>query len=338
MSQRHAIGIISGGLDSLLAVRLVQRMGFEVTILHFVIGFEPRHLQGWIEHPDAEPTAAPAILATGAQVEVIDLRAETIHLLADPPHGFGGHCNPCIDCHAMMLRTAADRMAASGAAFVFTGEVLGQRPMSQNRQALATVAKQSGLGDRLVRPLSGRLLEETAPQREGLFQPEDLLDIRGRSRRRQKALAVEFGLTGYPTPAGGCLLTDPGFSVRLRDQFERREGRLLQIDDPLLLYVGRHLVLPSGVKLVVGRDHRENGVVARFAARGPLLEAIDHNGPTSLIEHPSSLADWLLAARLTARYGQGRAQPEVAIRIRHPDGSEQIVTVEPGEVAGTRLL
>ncbi len=334
----EAIGIVSGGLDSLLAVRLVQRMGIRVTALHFVIGFEPGHLNAWIDDPAAAPRPSDAILATGAEVEVHDIRADYMPLLAAPPHGYGGNCNPCVDCHAMMLAKAAQRMQATGARFVFSGEVLGQRPMSQNRQALGTVAVHSTLGDRLVRPLSGALLPATAPEREGVFSRDQLLDIQGRSRRRQKELAEELGVTDYPSPAGGCLLTDPQFSVRLEDLFERRPDRLLRVDDPLLLFVGRHIVLPDGSKAVIGRDHRENGVITRFAADGPLLEARDHSGPTALVEGDPSPADLQAAARLVGRYGKGRTEARVVVEVRHPTGEVDTLEVEPGDVAAARML
>lgn len=334
----RAIGIVSGGLDSLLAVRLIQRMGIRVSVLHFVIGFEPPHLNAWIDDPDTTLRPSDAILATGAEVEVHDIRTDYMPLLAAPPHGYGGNCNPCVDCHAMMLAKAKERMEATGASFVFSGEVLGQRPMSQNRQALGTVAVHSALGDRLVRPLSGALLPATAPEREGVFSRDQLLDIQGRTRRRQQELAVELGVTDYPSPAGGCLLTDPQFSVRLRDLFERRPDRLLRVDDPLLLFVGRHIVLPDGSKVVIGRDHRENGVITRFAANGPLLEARDHSGPTALVEGEPSAADIQAAARLVGRYGKGRTEARVAIQVRHPSGRVDTLEVEPGDVAAARML
>ena len=342
MSKRHAIGIVSGGLDSLLATKVVQRMGIDVTALHFVIGFEPRHLKNWFARPDDPPTPSQAMLDTGAQVEVLDIRKDYMPLLAAPPHGYGGNCNPCIDCHAMMLHMARKRMLETGAAFVFSGEVLGQRPMSQNRRSLDIVAAESALEDHLVRPLSGALLPTTAPEREGVFSRKDLLDIKGRSRKRQTELAREFKLSGYPSPAGGCLLTDPQFSSRLSDLFERRPDRILRIDDPLLLFVGRHIVLPDGAKLVVGRHHEENLVIERFADRGVGMVAEEVMGPMSLVEvdpaKPPSEADLLAAARLTARYGKGHDQSQVRVTLTSPDGSQRTIAVEPGEPEGRRIL
>jgi len=335
---RLAVGIASGGLDSLLAVKVVQRLGFEVLALHFVIGFESGHLRGLMARPGEPPRPPPALLATGARVEVQDVRAEYLPLLAAPPCGYGSQCNPCIDCHAFMLERAGRRMRELEAAFVFSGEVLGQRPMSQNAQSLVRVAERSALGDRLVRPLSGALLPPTAPEREGLFGREALLDISGRSRHRQQRLAEELGVRDYPTPAGGCLLTDPGYCVRLRDLFARRPGRLLAPDDPLLLFVGRHVLLPSGAKLVIGRREEENAVLARHAARGLVFEAAEHNGPTALLEGAPPEPDVEHAARLVARYGQGRTQARVAVRVAAPDGSARVLEVEPTTPEGCRVL
>ncbi len=324
-----AIGVVSGGLDSLLAVRLVESLGFAVRGLHFAIGFEAAHLRCWQADAEATPPPPPALAQTAARVEVCDIRDEFMELLADPAHGYGAGANPCIDCHAHMLALAGRRLEADGAAFVFTGEVLGQRPMSQNRQALDRIARISGLDDRLLRPLSGALLPPTAPERAGLLRRADLLGIQGRSRQRQFALAARWGLRDLPTPAGGCLLTDPRYAARVHDRLERRPGRRLLRDDPLLLSVGRHLVLPDDARAVVGRHQRDNAVIARFAPRGVLLEASAHAGPTTLIEGRPSAAALAEAARLTARYGQGRDRSRVEIAVRWPDGRSQKMSVEP---------
>jgi tRNA U34 2-thiouridine synthase MnmA/TrmU len=324
-----AIGVVSGGLDSLLAVRLVESLGFAVRGLHFAIGFEAEHLRCWQADPDATPPPPPALAQTAARIEVCDIRDAFMELLADPAHGYGAGANPCIDCHAHMLALAGRRLEAEGAAFVFTGEVLGQRPMSQNRQALDSIARISGLGERLLRPLSGALLPPSAAERAGLLRRADLLDIQGRSRQRQLALAARWGLQELPTPAGGCLLTDPYYAARVHDRLARRPGRRLLRDDPLLLSVGRHLVLPDDARAVVGRHQQDNAVIARFAPRGVLLEATAHAGPTTLVEGRPSAAALAEAARLTARYGQGRDQPRVEIAARWPDGSSRTLAVEP---------
>ena len=337
-NKHHAIGIISGGLDSLLAIKVIQHLNIQVTALHFVIGFEPGHLRFWMEHPDQPAVPPEAIEATGAKVLVMDIRKDIMQLLTAPPHGFGSHCNPCIDCHALMLQKAKRTMETHRANFVFSGEVLGQRPMSQNKQALDLVAKTSGLGGRLVRPLSGALLEPTIPEQEGLFAHDDLLDIQGRSRKRQLALANELGLHDFPAPAGGCLLTDPQFSIRLKDLFTRRSHRLLHPDDPILLFVGRHIVLPGGGKVVIGREEKENLVIERFAHAGLLLRAVDVPGPSSLVEGPCEEQDIVAAAELTARYGKGRTQAQVQIEILSPHGPVRSMQVKPNKATGCKIL
>ncbi|MBN2498374.1 MAG: hypothetical protein JXR96_27535 [Deltaproteobacteria bacterium] len=332
----RALGAVSGGLDSLLAVRLIQAMGIELQLLHFVTGFEPRQLRHELAGKAGTAEPPPELVALGAPVEVIDLRAELRSLLAAPPHGFGAQLNPCLDCKILMLRRARERMESSGADFVFTGDVLGQRPMSQRRQAMDRIDRCSGLQDRLLRPLSGALLPTALPEREGLYRREQLLDLQGRSRRRQEALAAELGVRDYPTPAGGCLLADPAYARRLRNLLERRSG-VLREDDPLLAYLGRHVLLRGGALAVIGRQHEENLAIARFADRGHLLEARDFNGPTALVEAPADSQDLIAAARLTARYGQGRERERVVVGLGGPEGRREI-DVQPGEPDGIGLL
>jgi len=334
----RAIGIVSGGLDSLLAIRLVQRMDFEVLALHFFCGFESTHLRGLMEHPDQSPLVPGPILQTGATCELIDLRTEFASVLARPRHGYGANLNPCIDCKILMLTNARKRMEREQAAFVFTGEVIGQRPMSQRRQALDLIAKESGLGDRLVRPLSGALLPKSAAEVAGQLQRDKMESIQGRTRTRQMELARELGVTNYPAPAGGCLLTDPAYAARAADLLERRTDRLVTPEDPLLLLVGRHLVLPRGAKAVIGRHHQENQVIERFASRGPLLEAQQISGPQTLVEGTPSSDDLDAAARLTARYGKGRTQTLVPVQVRFPDGGCTTLSVPPDPPPDCKML
>ena len=205
----RGLSLISGGLDSQLAVCVLQRAGAEVEGVSFETPFF---------RADAARKAAAAL---GVKLHVVDFTDDEIALIENPPHGFGGAMNPCIDCHATMIRRAGELMRKLGYDFVATGEVRGQRPMSQNAQSLLTVEKSSGMKGRLVRPLSAKLLEPTIPELEGLIDREKLLDISGRSRERQIALAAEFGITDYPSPAGGCKLTEEAFGRRLKDLMEQ---------------------------------------------------------------------------------------------------------------------
>jgi len=284
--------LISGGLDSQLAVRVLQNAGAEVEALCFETPFF------------SSQAARKAAAALGVPLTVVDFTEDEVALIENPPHGFGGAMNPCIDCHARMIRRAGARMAEAGFDFVATGEVMGQRPMSQNKQSLAVVARESGLEGRLIRPLSARLLEPTLPETEGLVDRTKLLDISGRSRERQIALAAEFGIVDYPSPAGGCKLTEEGYSRKLRDLLEH-EGlhtrRLLE-----LLRVGRHFRLPDGSALIMGRDANENAVLEAESARGTLFDCGDLPGPTSLLlDGGKSPADREMAQRITLSYAKG---------------------------------
>lgn len=329
-----AVGIVSGGLDSLLATRLVMGMGFEVLALHFVIGFEPTHLRR-----GTEVLSLPeAIVRTGAGCELVDVRQEFAKILARPKHGYGANLNPCIDCKIYMLSRAKEKMEEISAAFVFTGEVLGQRPMSQRIQPMQLIAKESGLGEFLVRPLCGGLLPPTAPEKQGILRREQLECIQGRSRAAQMALAEKLGISDYPTPAGGCLLTDPSFSARAADLMERRPGKVLHLDDPRLLLVGRHIVLPRGGKAVIGRKEEENTVIESFGSLGSILVAEDVPGPSTLVEGSPTPGDLDAAARLTARYGKGKSLEKVVIKITSPNGDVTVLSVPPDPPSDCRIL
>ena len=284
----RGLNLMSGGLDSQLAVRVLQSAGAEVEAVCF-------------STPFFDCTAARrAAAALGVKLRVVDFLDDEIALLKDPPHGFGGAMNPCIDCHAAMIRRAGEIMALEGFDFVSTGEVLGQRPMSQNAQALGIVEKASGLAGRLVRPLSARLLEPTVPEREGRLDRERLLDLSGRARDRQIALAAAFGIVDYPSPAGGCKLTEKGFAKKLRD-LKDHEG----LDDRRLVelsVVARRFRLPDGTSVLLGRDKAENAVLK--GERGTVLAPVNVPGPTALIPEVKSQADLALAKGIVCAYSR----------------------------------
>ena len=289
------LSLVSGGLDSQLAVRVLQRAGAEVEGVTFATPFFS---------PDAAKKAAAAL---GIKLHVIDFTDDEIALIENPPHGFGGAMNPCIDCHATMIRRAGELMTRLGYDFVATGEVMGQRPMSQNKQSLGVVEKSSGLKGRLVRPLSAKLLEPTIPELEGLLDREALLDISGRSRERQIKLVAEFGITDYPSPAGGCKLTEEGFCRTLKDLMDH-EGlgnrRLVE-----LLVVGRRFRLPGGSSVILGRDRSENEMLR--GEQGEVVELEGVPGPTALVPVVKSEADLEVArgiVRAWSRGGTGREE------------------------------
>ena len=284
--------LMSGGLDSQLAVRVLQCAGAEVEGVCFVTPFFS---------PKAAEQAAAAL---GIPLNVVDFTDDEIALIENPPHGFGGAMNPCIDCHATMIRRAGEMMLARGFDFVATGEVMGQRPMSQNKQSLGIVAKSSGLEGRLVRPLSALLLEPTLPETEGKLDRTRLLDLQGRGRERQIQLAAEFGIVNYPSPAGGCKLTEEGYGRKLKDLLEHEGLRTRRLVE--LLAVGRHFRLPDGTGLIVGRDRNDNAVLKTESARGTLIASEGLPGPTALlVGGPKSDADLARARQIVAAYTKG---------------------------------
>ncbi len=238
-----ALALFSGGLDSLLSVLYMQKIGVEVIPIFFRTPFftEERPMQTAIDN--------------GISLTVIDFSEAHLEMLRHPQYGFGKNFNPCIDCHGLMFRTAGNLLEKYDADFLISGEVLSQRPMSQRRDAMNAVSKLSGYKDLLIRPLSQMLLPDTKPIRENWINKEDMLALNGRSRKPQMELAKELGVVSFPSPAGGCRLTDKNFSVRLRDLIEYNQ---LELDNINLLRFGRHFRLSDKIKLIIGRDESDN--------------------------------------------------------------------------------
>ncbi|MFH0809465.1 MAG: tRNA 4-thiouridine(8) synthase ThiI [Pseudomonadota bacterium] len=269
----RAIGLLSGGLDSILAFRILREQGVDVECLAFTTPFF------------GATSAHAAAARLGVTLEVRDITAVHLAMLRAPRYGYGSGLNPCIDCHALMLRLAGDLMTERGLDFIFTGEVLGQRPMSQSRGSLQLVARLSGYEGFILRPLSARLLEETRPEREGKVERERLLALSGRGRKPQIELARRLGITDYPEPAGGCLLTDPIFAGRLKAvlaEFGDLLPRLIE-----LLKAGRQFRPAPGIRLVVGRHQRDNERLAELfrPEEGDWLLLCGENfpGPSALV-------------------------------------------------------
>jgi hypothetical protein len=300
-----AIALLSGGLDSTLAVRLILDQGIEVEALNFVTPFCTCNREG--RGCEARHVADEF----GISCKTVALTEEFFQAIMQPRYGYGRGMNPCLDCRILMFSRARERMETSGAAFVFTGEVLGQRPMSQHRRAMRIIDRESGLDGRVLRPLSARLLEPTIPEREGLVDRERLLAIQGRSRKPQMALAERYGIADYPCPAGGCRLTDPGFARRMRDLV--RFGPHFDLNDVNLLKVGRHFRLSPGAKAVVGRNEHENRRISILARQGDLLLEVKGCGsPITLLRGEADRGEIYLAAAITARYSDAQ---EDAVRV-----------------------
>lgn len=312
-----ALVMLSGGLDSMLAACVLKAQGIQVTGLTFESPF----------FSAAKARAAAAHIGVPLRVE--DFADDLVALVEHPPHGFGSCINPCIDCHAAMIRRAGVILKRDGFDFVATGEVLNQRPMSQTGKNLRVVAEDSGLQDLLVRPLSARLLPESGPERRGWVDRSRLLDLNGRGRKPQYRLAEQFGITQYPPSAGGCKLTEPHYADRLWDL--RRNGMLKDRRAITLLGLGRHFRLSSKVKVVIGRNATENETLALSRIPGEILIGMlpEIPGPNGLVTGPAGENEILMAARLCARYSDVRANDQVTVVVVGRDGRDGTMPVAP---------
>ena len=310
-----ALGLLSGGLDSSLAALTLKRQGVEVTAIAFVTPFF------------GAERARKAAAAIDLPLIVSDIADIHLAVLKNPRYGYGRNLNPCIDCHALMFRLAGERMREGGFDFLFSGEVLGQRPMSQNLTALGTVAKHSGLRDRILRPLSARLLPITPMEETGLVDRERLLDIQGRSRRRQAELAREWGLLDYPSSGGGCLLTEKSFTGRLQDLLSHHPDATPV--DVELLKLGRQFRLSPRSKLTLGRNLADNEALKGLARPADtLLRAADFSGPLGLVSGQPTEAGLQLAGAIVAAYGKGQEVAEVTI-LAQQEAEKQEFRVAP---------
>jgi len=305
-----AIALLSGGLDSILAVKLMQNQNIDVTGLTCTTPF--------FNAVKAQAAADQIHLP----LMVLDITDEHLQMLKSPRYGYGKNMNPCIDCHTLMLKIAGGKMEETGADFLVTGEVLGQRPMSQTKQSLFVVAKNSGYADYILRPLSAQLLEPVKAEREGKVDRLKLLSISGRGRKDQMRMAEEFGIRHYPAPAGGCLLTDPIFSRRLRDLISHSEDR--QIRDYELLKYGRHFRTEDIGKIIVGRNKSDNEALRGLSTDADLVcNMADFPGPFVLAPYGNELA-MATAAALCVRYSDAPADAEASVVCHHKNRSVTI--------------
>jgi len=309
-----ALVLMSGGLDSILAAKVLQEQGIEVEAVTFVTPFF------------GSVNAEKAAEMLGIPVHIIDITGEHLEMLKAPKHGYGRFMNPCIDCHALMIRRAGELMREIGADFIATGEVLGERPKSQNRQALNIVEDESGLEGYVLRPLSAKFLDETIPEKKGLVDREKLLAIRGRSRKPQMELARKYGIDEYPSPAGGCILTDPVFSTRLRNLY-RIEG-VPSVSEINMIQFGRVFQSSEDAIIIVARNEEESKRLAELAEPGDLvLEVEEYPGPVTVVPKNSFGGETIFeAAALTAKYSKAKAVSEADVSsLVH--GSDQRTTI-----------
>lgn len=315
--KRKVVALLSGGLDSQLAVKMMQSQGFEVSAVAIKTpfcdfdcgrgcGFEIR------ERADT----------LGVNLKTVYLGDEYIEMLKNPKHGFGSGMNPCIDCRSMMFKAAKKHMDEIGADFIISGEVLGQRPMSQHGPALKTIERESELEGYIVRPLSGALLPKTIPEENGLIKRENLGMVRGRTRRMQLQMAQEYGIENPPNAGGGCLLTDPAFAIRAKDLFSHIENPTTNDID--LLKIGRHFRLDDTTKIIVGRNQDENNMIKALALPNDIVfYAKDHVGPNTLLRGDNVESHKQIAAAITLRYSDApKETPGTVVAEKANDKSE----------------
>lgn len=340
--RKLAVGLYSGGLDSILAVKLIADQGFQVILVRFISPF--------FEDRQPDVSILNSILPAGSFcLREVSLGTDFLQMIQSPRYGYGKNLNPCLDCKIFMVKKAGEILKECGGAFVFTGEVLGQRPMSQRRDALHVIARDSGLGRYLLRPLCARLMPPTLAEESGLIRREALLDISGRSRKRQMELAKEFGVSGYPSPAGGCLLTDVSFVKRFKailpekndndkdnnkdndkDNKDDQSDQAIMEDLPLLK-VGRHFLIRRGVRLIVGRNYAENQKILNHRGKsGWLFRVMNAPGPISLAQGNLEDADFQLAASITARYSDAKLREGILVSFGlEGSGNHRVLTVCP---------
>jgi len=327
-----AIGLLSGGLDSVLALNHMRRLGYRVVVYHYANG-----LHKTIHTGKGKPGIMEEARRVGAEVRVIDNSREVLAQVKHPDHGYGKNVNPCIDCRIVMFRMTKARMAEDGASFMFTGEVVGQRPMSQRRAAMELIDRAAGVEGLVLRPLCGQHLPPTQAEKDGLVDRADLLDFSGRGRTRQMELAKKYGIEKYESPAGGCLLTDPHFAVRVRDELRYGDPDVHEFQ---FLKVGRHFRLSERSKAIVGRNAEDCDLLVSLLEPGAmLLEARDMTGPVATIRGEATAEAMEETARLVLRYAKAEAGLKQAVDVRRGEEKVGEIVVEPeSEERATELL
>jgi len=332
--QRKALALISGGLDSLLAAKVVMEQGVHVEGVNFFTGFcVEGHTHAIRKKDKARPKRNNALWSAetlGIKLHIVDIVEEYKEVVFNPKHGYGAHLNPCLDCKIFMVEKAKEWIEKNDFDFVITGEVIGQRPKSQRKDTMPVVQRESGIDDRLLRPLCARNLPETLPEREGWVKREQLYDFSGRTRKPQMALAKQFGFEDYAQPAGGCcFLTDEQYSVKLADLWQARGEKQYEMDDIMLLKVGRHIRPAPHFKIIVSREEGEGKFMQGYRKQYPHLKTTSHGGPLALLDGTPSEDDIQLAARIVARYSQGKNAEQVELEFTDLQGNTQPLAVKP---------
>ncbi|MEM1507742.1 MAG: hypothetical protein QXS05_03080 [Candidatus Bathyarchaeia archaeon] len=321
-----ALVLLSGGLDSLLATKIILDQGVDVEAVHFVTPFL-KYSCNSVSNLSKE---------LNIKVHIVFLGQDFLDIVANPRYGYGSQMNPCIDCRILMFRKAKELAEKIGADFLVTGEVLDERPFSQRLKAILLIEREAGLEGKILRPLSAKLLPPTEAEKKGWVNRETLLAIKGRRRIQQIELAMKYGIKDYPNPSGGCLLTDPAFAKRVRDHL-RHEGKLT-VRDAVLLTIGRHFRI-NGIKVIVGRNREENDRLSAISEQHqmPYLMVKDYKGPVTLITGKCDPKIIEKAAAITARYSDAPKNIPVRVIYRHVEGESEIMVAAADEKEVDRL-
>ncbi len=318
----------------MLATRVVQDQGVHVEGINFFTGFCVEGHTHAIRKQDRNRAKRNNALwvaeQLGIKLHIVDVIDEYKNVLINPKHGYGANLNPCQDCKTFMVSRALQWIGENDFDFIITGEVVGQRPKSQRADTMPVIARESGARDRLLRPLCAKLLPETLPEREGWVRRDGLFGFNGRSRKPQIELAAEFGFDDYAQPAGGCcFLTDESYSNKLVDLWQTRGERDYELDDIMLLKVGRHLRPRGNFKLIVAREEGEVRFLEGYRRNFVSLRTVSHSGPLALLDGVADSDDLELAARIVARYSQGRSAGNVQVEVCNRDGVCRMLNVQP---------
>jgi hypothetical protein len=336
--QRKAVALISGGLDSMLAAKVILDQGIHVEGINFYTGFCVEGHTHAIRKKDKDKQKRNNALwvaeQLGIKLHIIDVIEEYKDVLINPKHGYGQNMNPCLDCKIFMVNQAQAWawMEENDFDFIITGEVVGQRPMSQRKETMPIIARESGADDRLLRPLSAKNLPMTLPEREGWVERDQLFDFSGRNRKPQIALANKLGITEYSQPAGGCcFLTDKSYSDKLVDLWKNRNSKEYELDDIMLLKIGRHIRPNPRFKLIVSREEGENRYLEGYKREYTSLYTVSHKGPLALLDGKPEAEDLELAAAIVGRYSQGKSADSVTVCIESVQGETREIRIAPLE-------
>jgi len=339
--QRKAVSLISGGLDSLLATKAIMEQGIHVEGINFFTGFcVEGHTHAIRKQDKAKPKRNNALWVAeqlGIKLHIIDIVEEYKDVVINPKHGYGANLNPCLDCKIFMVHKAYEWIQKNEFDFIITGEVIGQRPMSQRKQTMPIISHESGAEDLLLRPLCAKNLPETKAEREGWIKREQLFDFSGRSRKPQIALARQYGFEDYAQPAGGCcFLTDENYSVKLQDLWSNRGEKKYDLDDIMLLKVGRHIRPEHTYKIIIAREEGETRFLSGYKKHFQTIKTTSHAGPLALIDGPALDQQQIeLACAIIARFSKGKHSDQVELDYSLPAGEPRNIKVkalQPSEI------